>query len=312
MTRLPATDHEVCGEMLQTLSRLYWATREDKYLERARPMGDLFLLERLPTRANKLKLSDHGCEIISGLSELFLVESHLRTERAERYRKPMQEMLDRVLEVGANPDGQLYWTIDPASGKVLRNQLSDCWGYVYDAFYTYDLATGEGRYRPALERVLRSLPKYTEYKYGGSDGLCDAFESAIDLLNRMPFEESLPFLDRTMERAWPLQRADGSVERWYGDGSFGRACVMCERQAAAGLARLYPVCRAQGSLHHVGCAEWLPSDLDARSKRRPHAVGRVDCREVWSPILSAYPGPMTKRTKSQSAAPWDGLFAAPN
>ncbi len=224
--RLPAMDHEVCGEMLQTLARLYWITRDEKYLEWARPIGDVFLLDRLPTEESSLGLSDHGCEIINGLAELMLVEAQLNTERARRYREPMERMLDRVLEVGTNADGMLYWTINPAEGTVVRHTLSDCWGYVYDAYYTYYLATGERRYRDAVERVLRSLPKYLDHDWGGSDGQADSFESAIDLLNRIPLQDSFPFLDATLRRAWKLQRADGSVERWYGDGSFGRACIM--------------------------------------------------------------------------------------
>ncbi len=233
--RLPALDHEINGEMLQTLSRLYWMTGDDGYLEAARPIADTFLLYRLPTHEKRLGLSDHGCEIINGLAELFLIECRLGTPRAARYRAPMREMLGRVIEVGANEDGMLYWRIDPAEGTVLDERLSDCWGYVYDAYYTCYLATGDEWYRKQVERVLGSLPKYTDQNWvGGCDGLADSFESAIDLLNRVPMDESFPFLDATIRRAWQLQRPDGSVERWYGDGSFGRACIMCAHWKARG------------------------------------------------------------------------------
>jgi hypothetical protein len=232
---LPALDHEVNGEMLQVLSRLYWMTGDEAYRNAARPIADTFLLDRLPTDEEALGLSDHACEILNGLAELFVIECRLGTARAEAYRGPMREMLERVIEVGANEDGMLYWRINPAEGTVLDERLSDCWGYVYDAYYACYLATGDEWYREQVERVLRSLPKYHDEEwFGGSDGLCDSFESAIDLLNRVPVEESTPFLDVTMERAWDLQQDDGTVEKWYGDGSFGRACIMYAHWKAQG------------------------------------------------------------------------------
>jgi len=43
--RIPSTSQEVNGEMLQTLSRVYWMTGERKYLDWAVRLGDYYLLD---------------------------------------------------------------------------------------------------------------------------------------------------------------------------------------------------------------------------------------------------------------------------
>ena len=63
---------EINGEMLQTLSRVYWMTGEEQYLNWAIKIADQYLLEMDFSQTDYLRLRDHGCEIIGGLSELFL------------------------------------------------------------------------------------------------------------------------------------------------------------------------------------------------------------------------------------------------
>ena len=67
---------EVSGDYLQSLARLYWFSgRQEKYLEWGTRLADLYLLpegKHHPTRDFAvLGLRDHGCEIISGLSEFY-------------------------------------------------------------------------------------------------------------------------------------------------------------------------------------------------------------------------------------------------
>jgi len=71
--KIPSTSQEINGEMLQTLSRIYWMTVDKKYLQWAIRIGDYYLLDgHHPTKDEKrLSLDDHGCEIISGLCELY-------------------------------------------------------------------------------------------------------------------------------------------------------------------------------------------------------------------------------------------------
>jgi hypothetical protein len=68
-----ASVEEVNGEMLQTLSRVYWMTGEQKYLDWAIEIGDYYLLgQRDLSETDYLRIRDHGCEIIGGLSELYV------------------------------------------------------------------------------------------------------------------------------------------------------------------------------------------------------------------------------------------------
>ena len=80
---IPTHNFEVCGDMLQASARLYWFTGDRKYLDCAIRLGDYFLLgTNHPTRDMKqLRLSDHGCEVINGLSELYVAVSHALPEK---------------------------------------------------------------------------------------------------------------------------------------------------------------------------------------------------------------------------------------
>jgi hypothetical protein len=62
--KIPSTNIEVNGELLQLLPRLFRMTGERKYLDWAHRLADYYLLpgKFIPTR-----LSDHGCEILGGL-----------------------------------------------------------------------------------------------------------------------------------------------------------------------------------------------------------------------------------------------------
>ena len=67
--RIVSLDPEVNGDMLLVLSRLYWMTRDARYLEYATRLGDYYLLDaHHPTRDfETLRLRDHGNEVIAGL-----------------------------------------------------------------------------------------------------------------------------------------------------------------------------------------------------------------------------------------------------
>ncbi len=101
-------------------------------------------------------------------------------------------MLDRILE-SANADGMLYDEVDAATLKPLRTQLSDNWGYIYGAVYTFYQCTAETKYRDAVIKVLRNLPKYRRHVWeprskeqqlplGSFDGYADTIESALYLV----------------------------------------------------------------------------------------------------------------------------------
>lgn len=125
--RICSDNPEVNGDMLQTLSRIFWTTGDRKYLEWAERLGDYYLLgNNHPTRNFAvLRLRDHGCEIVSGLCELYATVSFADTTKREVYRAPIHEMLDRILEVGRNEDGLFYNSVDPVKGVPTDARIAD-------------------------------------------------------------------------------------------------------------------------------------------------------------------------------------------
>jgi hypothetical protein len=101
-----STNDELNGEMLQVLSRVYWMTGEQKYLDWAIRLGDYYLFEdNHPTRNfENLRLRDHGCEVVSGLCELYASVNFANIKKKKAYQPHIHEMLDRILEVGRNEE----------------------------------------------------------------------------------------------------------------------------------------------------------------------------------------------------------------
>ena len=228
---IPTTNFEVKGDLLQACSRLHWFTGDKKYLDRAVRLGDYFLLgSNHPTRdLDSLKLGDHSCEVINGLSELYLAVSKARPEKREAYRQPIHEMFDRILAVGANEHGMLYTTVNPKTGEVTNKTLTDNWGYNYDGFYTVWMVDGTTAYRDAVRKVLGNLKNhYTGqvWEHGSADGYADSIEGAITLLNREPVDSGFAWVDSEMRTMWAKQQADGVIEAWHGDGNFARTSLM--------------------------------------------------------------------------------------
>jgi hypothetical protein len=254
---LPASDTELNGDYLQTLTRLALMTSDRRFLDWARRIGDAYLDEVLPgnfgvpgmqwdfsahTGDRRLRLRDHGNETVVGLTLLMALEHQLGTDREPRYRVAVQRMLDRVLE-SAQPDGMLYNEVDAETLKPLDERLSDNWGYVYGAMYTYYQVTGEPKYRDAVRRVLASLPKYRKYVWepgrslplGSFDGYADSIEGAIYLVNREPVPEAFDWIDSEMKVMFAMQRPDGHLEDWYGEGNFNRTSLLYAYMKSLGV-----------------------------------------------------------------------------
>jgi hypothetical protein len=250
------TGVEVSGDYLQALARLYWLSGgKEKYLEWGERLADLYLLpwnESHPTRDfSELRLRDHGCEIVSGLSE-FYVTLHLAGKKpggekwaakSAAYAPHIHEMLDRILAVGRNDDGLLYNSVDPRTGRIIDAALSDSWGYVFDAYYAVWMVDGADAYREAAFRPLGALSeKYRGYGWepssnapgnprGSQDGYADSVESALNLFNRLPKDDPraasvVAWLDSETRELWSRQRPDGIIEAWHGDGNFARTTIM--------------------------------------------------------------------------------------
>ena len=228
--KIPSTSQEINGEMLQTLSRIYWMTSEQKYLDWAIRLGDYYLLdEHHPSRdENTLRLRDHGCEIISGLCELYATVHFAMPDKKQAYQKPIHEMLDRILEVGRNEHGLFYNSINPKTGQHDK-ALADTWGYNLNGYYTIYLIDKTDTYRDAVRKALSNLNEhYRNYSWEGTsaDGYADAIESALNLYNRESIPSVVQWLDTEIKLMWNIQKDDGIIEGWHGDGNFARTTIM--------------------------------------------------------------------------------------
>lgn len=239
---IPATNVELNGEMLQVLSRVYWMTGEQKYLDWAVRLGDYYLLgDQHPTRNfEALRLRDHGCEIVSGLCELYATLSVADPKKKEVYQRHIHEMLDRILAVGRNDDGLFYNGINPISGKVEWEGAADNFGYTLNGFYTVYQVDSIVAYREASLKVLGILnTKYRNFDWerGSSDGYADAIEGALNLYAREQVSSAKEWLDSETQVMWSLQdssqrknaqrfKGSGIIEGWHGDGNFARTTIM--------------------------------------------------------------------------------------
>ncbi len=225
---LPSTSHEVCGDLMQTLSRMYWMTGNEAYRDHAYLLADYFLLHHPPQESEALRLDDHGCEVINGLSEVYYLASKKNPEKLEAWRKPMHGLLDRILEVARNENGLLYNKVDPRNGKILDEDLTDNWGYDYNAFLVVAEVDGEAKYREAVEFVLRHVINQKDFKWerGGSDGYADSLEGGLNLINRLPVPEAIEWADYVAAILLDKPRDTGVIEGWHGDGNFARTALM--------------------------------------------------------------------------------------
>jgi hypothetical protein len=228
--KIVSTSQEVNGEMLQTLCRIYWMIGEKKYLDWAVRLGDYYLFgDHHPTRnADRLSLDDHGCEIISGLCELYATVRFARPDKKRAYEEPIHQMLDRILEIGRHKHGLFYNRINPQTGEH-AGDLTDNWGYDLNGFYTVYLIDRTEPYRQAVTNALANLHQhYSDYKWegGGADGYADSIEGAINLYNREPTPSAAKWLDSQTRIMWSIQKPDGVIEGWHGDGNFARTTIM--------------------------------------------------------------------------------------
>jgi hypothetical protein len=230
--KIPTLNVEVNGDLLQACARLYGFTGDRKYLDWAIRLGDYYLLgNQHPTRdLPSLCLGDHSCEVINGLSELYVACSLAAPEKREAYRKPLHELYDRLLEIGRNEHGLFYLKVDTRTGQH-GDALTDNWGYNYDGLYTVWLLDGTVAYRDAVRLALSSLKAHYTGKgglcqSGTADGYADSIEGAITLMNREPDASAAEWADAEIKTMWGRQHPDGVVEGWHGDGNSARTSLM--------------------------------------------------------------------------------------
>ena len=226
--KLPSLNREVNGEMMQVLARLYWMTGQPKYLDYAIRLASYYLLHNLPTEQNKrIRLRDHGCEVISGLTEVYAALHFGRIDKKNLYRDPLHKMLDTILEIGRNEHGFFYNWVNPIT-REHDDEICDTFGYNYNGFYTVFLLDELQSYRDAVIECLSNLQYYHEYDWEGNsaDGYADAIEGALNLYNREPMTSAALWIDQNIKIMWSKQQPSGIIEGWHGDGNFARTSIM--------------------------------------------------------------------------------------
>ena len=59
-----------------------------------------------------------------------------------------------------------------------------------------------------------------------ADGYADSIEGAINLINREPVDSAADWVDSQIRMMWAIQKSDGVIEGWHGDGNFARTSLM--------------------------------------------------------------------------------------
>jgi len=222
---------EVNGDLMQVLSRIYWFTGKREYLEWAADIADYYLNDQnLPTISlDRLRIRDHGCEIISGLCEVYLAASYSWPEKRDQWKQYIHKMLNRILETGRNEDGFFYNEVNPVTGEIISEGISDTFGYTFNAYYFVSILDSVPAYREAVLKALSSLNSgYLNFNWesGGCDGYADAIEGALNLYNREPVPSVKEWIDSQTQVMWAYQKPEGLIEGWHGDGNFARTTVM--------------------------------------------------------------------------------------
>jgi hypothetical protein len=230
--KIPTLNFEVNGDLLQACARLYWFTGDRKYLDWAIRLGDYYLLgNQHPTRDMRdLALGDHSCEVINGLSELYLACHFAAPEKKQAYTKPLHELYDQLLKIARDEHGLFYLRVNTRTGEHTA-ALTDNWGYNLDGLYTVFMLDGTTAYRDAVRLALGNLKAHHTGQGGmcqssSADGYADSIEGAITLCNREPTPSAADWIDTEIKTMWGKQKPDGVIEGWHGDGNSARTSLM--------------------------------------------------------------------------------------
>lgn len=271
---IPSDNVEVNGEMLQALSRIYWMKQDVKYLEWAKRLGDYYLLGgHHPTKHSEaLRLRDHGCEIVSGLCELYITLSFVDERKKLKYQPLIQEMLDDILENGRNEHGLFYNIVNPKTGEQINAGVADNFGYTLNGFYGVYLIDSIETYRDAAVKALDNLYQHYrnfDWERGSADGYADAIEGALNLYNRLPVQSASDWMDTETQVMWAKQQENGIIEGWHGDGNFARTTIM------------YNLWKTQGTYAHP----WRKDLILGAIEKHDGIVLLMESEQDWKGLL---------------------------
>ena len=175
---LPAADAETNGDYLQALVRIATMTGDQRFLDWARRIGDAYIEEVLPAAVAFPATS--GTSSALGRAAAPVARSRQRNDRrpgdAVRARASSARRAPRAIVPSFSacwtacshlPTRTACSTTKSTSTRCSRSiaTLSDNWGYVYGAVYSYYMVTGDTRYRDAVRRCC-GLPRYRKVVWG--------------------------------------------------------------------------------------------------------------------------------------------------
>lgn len=238
--KVPTDVIEVDGDLLQAMSRMYWMTGDERYKRWTFKIADLYLFHKRLLDNASISLRDHGCEIIGGLSEAYVLAAYEDLDRHARYRPELYALLDWITEHGLDEEGMMHIAVNTKTFEPTKPGFSDGWGYVFDAFLTVAEVDDVEKYRSVVMRSLLNISRLvleeTEGVRSSADQRADTLEGAINLLNRIPIGSTFDWVDREMAELFRKQKADGIIEGWYGDGNSARTALMYALMKTQGIA----------------------------------------------------------------------------
>jgi hypothetical protein len=257
---IPGIRSEVNGEMLQVLSRLALVEESPVYGEMAARIGDAAIQQMLAANhglpahkydyeddrviEERVRIRDHGSEVIGGLSEVYALAVSRRADpqwaaRAERWAEPLARMYELLLEYGINEAGLIVNALDPSSRRQIDAGANDNWGYILSGLLLYTQAAGRHGVIDAarLESLLRRADEVVSavvstdglaWEGPNQDGYADALESALYIAAHRPgcADALLPWVDRQIGIMFDMQQESGFVDGHYLDGNFIRTTLM--------------------------------------------------------------------------------------
>lgn len=248
---LPAAGAEKNGEVLQVLARISRRAATPARVGFARRVADAYAFEVLPRNddlpaevwdfarhravSRRVRLRDHGNEMIAGLVEWQLAEEELAEGDPERYRPAVERMLKRLLSEGRLADGGWRSRLVPGDPQVpsVHEEPNDNWGYLSMAIAAYGLSLPAGNplrdeLTSAARGALRSAAAGvgTRWEGGHFDGWADSLEGAIGLLATLGDPGGEAWVDREVGRLFAFQQADGRIDGSYLDGNFVRTALL--------------------------------------------------------------------------------------
>lgn len=280
---------EVNGEMLQVLSRCYWATQKDEYLQMAERIAEAYLFDIFPNNqylpasdwnfaqgepaSSYFSFRDHGSEIIAGLTELYLLEKTQGRPQAARYREALKRFLDLILVVGRTEDGLWHNTVDIKTHEPLDKYVVDTWGYILSAYQMFDIAEGTSIYADEIKRTMRAAAARKSFAWEGQhhDGYADAIESMLYLLPWFDISECHHWVDDEIGVMFRMQSPSGFVSEGYLDGNFIRTSL------------LYAVYKTQGVMADPWREDVYLGAVYDRDKKELHVCLSADAQ--WEGVL---------------------------